>query len=755
MNRSSRRPPYGALAILLGITAGTSAWCASPESKPFTAQDRNYWAFQPVRRAAPPQVRNGAWVRNPIDAFILQRLEGEGIAPGPHADKVTLLRRVSFDLTGLPPTPEDVQNFLADQSPNAYERVVDRLLASPHYGERWGRHWLDVARYAESDGFRADEPRLNVWRYRDYVVRSFNEDKGYDRFIREQIAGDELWPNDPEARTATAFSRHYPEEWNARDLEQRRQEALQDITDAVGSAFLGLTVGCAKCHDHKFDPILQKDYYRLQAFFAHTSNDDRIPLWSPERIAEEKRKSQDWDDATRDIRKEIEALMEEGRQTVIRGEFFKFPDLVKAAVAKPANERTPFEQQLVHRAEIISKPSDFLALLRLKPDQKKRLDALQKQLAGFDHLYHSEPPISSGMRDLGPVAPPTHILSVGNYAKPLEEVAPGFLSILDPAPAKIVPQAGAASTGRRTVLANWLADPANPLTPRVMVNRLWHYHFGMGIVPTPGDFGRMGQRRSHPELLDWLAAEFVSSGWSTKHMHRLIVTSSTYRQSSQYRKDASTADSANRLLWRYPPQRLEAEAIRDSALAVSGLLNASVGGPSVHPALPAGMPPPAGGWKLSSDPADHHRRSLYISVRRTASYPMMNAFDLPDSHESCARRANTTTAPQALTLLNSDQSVEWAQALAGRVLERAGDDTSAQLNEAFRLAYSRAPDAVEKDRVLTFFDNQKRLIAERLAKGEPVARPKAGADKLEPPAAAALVDLCLALLNSNEFVYRF
>jgi len=741
--------------LFLALLGALPAWSASPSSKAFTPQDRSYWAFQAVRRPPLPEVRNRGWVRNPIDAFILRRLEAEGIVPGPQADKITLLRRVSFDLTGLPPAPEEVQAFLSDTTPTAYERVVDRLLSSPHYGERWGRHWLDVARYAESDGFRADEPRPNVWRYRDYVVQSFNEDKGYDRFMREQIAGDELWPNDPQARTATAFSRHYPEEWNARDLEQRRQEALQDITDAVGSAFLGLTVGCAKCHDHKFDPILHKDYYRLQAFFAHTTNDDRIPIWTESRIAEERQKSQEWEAATREIRKEIDALMEEGRQEVIRGEFFKFPDGVKAAVAKPASERTPFEQQLAHRAEIISKPSDFLALLRLKPDKKKRLEALQKQLASFDNLYHTEIPISVGMRDLGPVAPPTHVLAVSNYARPLEEVEPGFLSILDPAAAKIVPPADSASTGRRTALANWLADPANPLTPRVMVNRIWHYHFGTGIVATPGDFGRMGQRRTHPELLDWLAAEFVQNGWSVKRMHRLIVTSSTYRQSSLSRDDAFTADPANRLFWRFPPQRLEAEAIRDSALAVSGLLNAAIGGPSVYPALPPGMPPPAGGWKVSTNAADHHRRSLYVSVRRTASYPLMNAFDVPDSHESCARRAHTTTAPQALTLLNSDQSLEWAQAFAGRVIRRAGEDRGAQIHEAFRLAFSRPPDATEKDDTLTFLNHQERLIIERLTRGEPVAHPTPDAGKLNAPAAAALVDLCLALLNSNEFVYRY
>ncbi|MEX2263857.1 MAG: DUF1549 and DUF1553 domain-containing protein [Bryobacteraceae bacterium] len=740
---------------LLVLGASASSWAASDPEKPFTKQDREYWAFQKVLRPEVPQVRRRSWVRNPIDAFILSRLEEKGIEPGPEADKITLIRRVSFDLIGLPPTPEEVQAFLSDRSALSYERVVDHLLASPHYGERWARHWLDVARYAESDGFRADEPRPNIWRYRDYVVRSFNEDKGYDRFMREQIAGDELWPEDAQARVATAFSRHYPDEWNARDLMQRRQQILQDITDAVGSAFLGLTIGCAKCHDHKFDPILQRDYYRLQAFFAHTANDDRISLWPESRLAEESRKSEAWEAATREIHQEIEALLKEGSQAVIQGEFFKFPDLIKNAVPKAPEQRTPYEQQMAHRAKVITEPTKFLAILRLKPDKKKRLEELQTKLAEFNHLYHHEQPIGAGMRDLGRVAPPTHVLAAGNYQVPIAEVEPGFLSILDPTPARIALPDKVESTGRRTALANWLADPNNPLTPRVMVNRLWHYHFGAGIVATPGDFGRMGQRRTHPELLDWLADEFVSNGWSLKHMHRLMVTSNAYRQSSSYRENASRLDSMNRLLWRFPPHRLEAEAIRDSALLVSGLLNPAVGGASVYPELPLGMPPPAGGWTVSRNPADQHRRSLYISVRRTASYPLMSAFDMPDTHESCARRTQTTTAPQALALLNDNQSIEWAQALAGRAIQRAGGDPAAQATEAFRLAYSRPPDAWEKDRVLTFLSRQRTLIAERQARGEPLAHPTPDGGKLDARAAAALVDLCLALLNSNEFVYRF
>jgi hypothetical protein len=736
----------------------TVSLCAASESTPakkFTDKDRHYWALQPVRSVSVPVIKHLSWVRNPIDAFILQKLEEKGIEPGAPADKVTLIRRLTFDLTGLPPTAEDVEAFVADQSADAYKKVVDRLLASPHYGERWARHWLDAARYAESDGFRADEYRPNVWRYRDYVIESLNQDKPYNLFVQEQIAGDEMWPDNPKARVATAFSRHYPDEWNARDLMQRRQETLQDITDTVGAAFLGLTFACAKCHDHKFDPILHRDYYRLQAFFAHTANDDAISMWSQAQREAERKKSAEWEQATRAIRDEIETLLDGARRSLTESEFFKFPESIKLAVAKDADKRTPYELQMAHRARVISHPSMFLSMPRLKGEDKKRYDELRAELAKFDHLYHSAEPLGSGMRDLGPKAPPTHVLAVGNYARHLEEVDPGFLTILDPEPAKIVMPPELQSTGRRTALAKWLTDPANPLTARVMVNRLWHHHFGVGIVATPGDFGRMGQKPTHPELLDWLSSEFVRSGWSLKHMHRMMVTSNAYRQSSIHRDAASKADPLNRLLWRFRPQRLEAEAIRDSALLVSGLLNPAVGGESVAPPLPFGMPPPAGGWTVSKDPDDQHRRSIYISVRRTAAYPMLSAFDMPESLESCSRRAQTTTAPQALTMLNSQESLEWAQALAGRVLERAGADPSRQATEAFRLAYSRTPDSWEKDRILTFFSEHRKLLEERAAKGETLAAPTRTVSGVGAIDGAVLVDLCSTLLNSNEFVYRF
>ncbi len=743
-----------ALAAAMGVFAPLTTWAAATVKDRFTPQQRKYWAFQKVVRPPAPAVKHARWVRNPIDAFLLAKLEAKGIAPGPEADKVTLLRRVSFDLIGLPPTPEETQAFLADRSPKAYEKVVDRLLASPHYGERWARHWLDLARYAESEGFKADEPRPNVWRYRDYVIQSFNSDKPYDRFVKEQIAGDELWPSDPEARIATAFNRHYPDESNARNLMQRRAEILSDITDVVGSTFLGLTYGCAKCHDHKFDPILQADYYRLQAFFANTAAADDLVLMPKDQLSGYQAKLAVWQDQTKPLRDEMHALVEPARKKIVDDLFEKYPPEIQAAIRKPDAERTPFEWQMYYKAKPYLNPSDEEVAEGLRGEKKARYASLQKELQKFESLYPGDLPLGSGMVDINRTAPPTHILSVGAYDRPLDEVQPGFLTILDPNPAKIVPPEGLNSTGRRTALANWIASPDNPLTARVMVNRLWHYHFGQGIVANPSDFGLMGMGPSHPELLDWLASEFVREGWSLKKMHRLMVTSAAYRQSSAYREEAAKLDPANKLLWRFPRQRLEGEVIRDSALYVAGLLNLKVGGPSVFPALPAGM---GNGrylrWK-TSPPEEQNRRSVYIFVKRNLRYPMLEVMDMPDTHESCARREITISAPQALTLMNSEVVLEWAQGFAGRVLQSAGPGVNAQIDQAYRYAFQRPPKAKEKDLALTFFGRQESILAERIAAGAKLALPSYVPDGVEPAHAAALVDFCHMLLNSNEFAYR-
>ncbi len=731
-------------SVLLALSCTALLWAADT----FTQRQREFWSFQKVKEQAPPAVQNVAWVRSPIDRFILAKLEAKNIPPAAPADKVTLLRRASFDLIGLPPTPQEVDAFLADKSPDAFEKVVDRLLASPQYGERWGRHWLDLARYAESEGFKADETRPNAWRYRDYVIQSFNQDKPYDRFVQEQLAGDELWPNDPQARIATGFNRHYPDESNARNLFQRRQEILDDITDATGAVFMGLTYGCARCHNHKFDPILQADYYRLQAFFANTAADDHISMLPPAELAAYREKRAKWEVETAEVRGRIAALLDPVKKKVVDEYFEKYPPEIQAMILKPAAQRNPYEWQMFAKAKPYLEMSDEDAVKQLRGAPKAEYEKLRAELAKFDGIKPEELGEGIGMADLGAAAPATHVLSVGNYDRPKEEVQPGFLTLLDPGPAKIVPPPGVNSTGRRTALAKWLTDPANPLTARVMVNRIWHYHFGRGIAGTPSDFGVMGERPTHPELLDYLASEFVRGGWSIKKMHRLIMTSAVYRESSDFNKEAAEIDSGNRLLWAFPRQRLEGEVIRDASLAVAGLLNLKTGGPSVFPELPEGMGASRGGWKTSTGD-DRNRRSVYIFVRRNTRYPMLEAFDMPDTHESCSRRNVTTTAPQALTMLNDHVALEWAQSFAARALQEKDP-----LDRAFRLAYSRPPDGWEKDTVSTFLHKQQEVIHARAAKGEKLALPASLPNGLEPEYAAAFVDFCQMLLNSNEFVYR-
>jgi len=384
---------FGTLAVLSFLAVGHAIAAPATIGKDaFTPQQRKYWALQPVRRADPPQVKNSGWVKNPVDAFVLAKLEAKNIQPNPAADRVTLLRRVSFDLVGLPPTPEEIDAFVNDKSPNAWEKVVDRLLASPHYGERWGRHWLDLARFAESEGFKSDETRPNAWRYRDYVIQSFNSNKPYDRFVQEQIAGDELWPNDPQARVATAFNRHYPDESNARNLMQRRQEILNDITDTTGATFLAMTYGCARCHTHKFDHILHTDYYRLQAFFANTAADDHIPLISPKEIDAYKAKLALWEEKTKDVRSQIDAMLAPVKAKQYKEVFDKYPDEIQAAITKPPAERNPFEWQMYYKAKPYLEFDDESSLKLLKGEEKKKYLDLKAELDKFKEFYPGELP---------------------------------------------------------------------------------------------------------------------------------------------------------------------------------------------------------------------------------------------------------------------------------------------------------------------------------------------------------------------------
>jgi hypothetical protein len=725
---------------------------AAELSKPFTAQQRRWWAFQKVVKPAVPTPSAKGWVANDIDAFVLAKLEEKKLTPAPAADKVTLIRRATLDLTGLLPTPEEVQTFLSDSSPDAFAKVVDRLLASPRYGERWARHWLDLARYADSEGFKSDETRPNIWRYRDYVIDSFNQDKPYDRFMKEQIAGDELYPDDPAALIATGFNRHFPDESNARNLMQRRQELLNDITDTVSATFLGMTYGCARCHDHKFDPILHKDYYRLQAFFANTRIEDSASLEPAARRRELAEKRAVWEEKTKDIRAEMDKIVEPALAKLFKENFDKFPPEIQDSVRTPPDQRTPIQWQMYYKSkpQLDHSPEDVAK--KLKGAERKRWAELNAELAKFNDIKPPESPVAQAMIDNGKDAPKTHVLAVGVYDALKEEVQPGFLSILDPSDAKIAPPKGFSSSGRRSALANWLADPQNPLYTRVMANRIWHYHFGQGIVGSPSDFGVMGERPANKDLLEYLTASFVENGWSIKKMHRLIMLSNTYQQSSQFNEEAAKVDPEDKLVWRYNRHRLEGEVIRDAMLQASGRLNLKMGGRGVFPPLPEGVDP-RGGWSRNEDAAETQRRSVYTFVRRNTRYPMFEVFDMPDTHESCPRRSTTTTAPQALELLNSDLVLDWSRSLAGKVLNDGGLTPEAQVDRAYRLAFSRTPSESERKTALEFLSRQSTILADRMASDNRTPLPDNLPEGVEKVRAAALVDLCHALLNSNEFVY--
>lgn len=720
-------------SILLGIVGVLPA---ADKSKRVSDELRP-WAFRAPETPAIPGVKQAGWVRNPIDAFILVRLEAAGLRPSSEADRRTLIRRLSFDLIGLPPTPAEVEAFVNDSASDAYERLVDRLLASPRYGERWALYWLDLVRYAESDGFKADDKRPYAWRYRDYVIQAFNEDKPYDRFLREQIAGDELYPDDPQAVVATGYHRHVPFEYNAVNLEQRRQETLNDMTDTTGMVFLGLTMGCARCHDHKFDPISQEDYYRLQAFFAGFR-----PVEKPLARAEDMERYRDelrrWEEKTAPLRQEMSQLEEPERDKMMRRKMSRFPKEYQDVYLMPVEKRTPLQQQL---ADLVAKqvevgPGEIAK--SMKGPNQQRWQELNKQMESFERLKPPAPPAAMVLSEVGPQAPPTHLLKRGDWNKPEREIVPGYLSAIHDTVAEVPPPSVTAqTTGRRSVLANWLTEPTHPLTARVMVNRLWQHHFSLGIVGTPSDFGAQGEAPTHPELLDWLAMEFIQRGWSLKAMHRLMVTSSTYRQATGANEAGLKADGDNKLLWRMNRRRLEGETLRDALLAVSGRLNLREGGPSVYPELPTELNIGKGNWPVTPG-GEADRRSVYVFVKRNLRYPFFATFDAPDSNESCARRHNTTTAPQALTLLNSETMLKLAQSFAERVLREAGDAPGVVIDRAFHLALGRAPTNREAATMHDFLTRETALL-----------QPQQGEKALR----GAVTDLCHALINLNEFLY--
>ncbi|HWB09940.1 MAG TPA: DUF1553 domain-containing protein [Pirellulales bacterium] len=734
-----------AAALLTCSPAVANEKAVSPHSASHAPAFHNGdWPFRPPQRPTPPDVADASSVINPIDNFILARLEGAGLRPSPLADKLTLLRRVSFDLVGLPPTVEQQAAFLADDRPDAYERLVDRLLASPSYGERAAQFWLDLVRYAETDGFKADDLRPNAHKYRNFVIRALNDDLPYDRFLAWQLAGDELDPQNPAALAATGYVRLYPDEYNAANLEQRRQEILDDITATTSLAFLGLTMGCAQCHDHKFDDIAQADYFRLQAFFTPVVARDDVPDASPEEILEYRRRLADWEAATAEVRAEIDRLLEPKRQQQREYGLGKFRQEIRDAVAVPAGERSAYQEQIARMALKQAEPKDKDLVAKLSAEEKQRYEELQAKLKEFDPVRPSPLPTLMAAGDVGRTAPVTWLLAGGDWHKPADEVIPGFPAFLGEASAEVgSPTTGSESTGRRSALARWLARADHPLTSRVIVNRLWQQHFGVGIVATANDFGAQGELPTHPELLDWLAVELVDRGWSLKHLHRLMVTSATYRQTS--RVDLSPAEAAaakerdpqNRLLWHARRRRLEGEAIRDAMLAVSGELNPAMYGPSVRPELPAGMSR-SSAWPPDERPADRQRRSVYVLAKRNLHYPLFEAFDQPDMHHSCPRRAETTTAPQSLVLLNGELAIAEARRWADRLLSARHHDLLAVISGAYREAFARAAGDDEIEAATQFIHQQIRTSGE--------STPEAAT-------AAAVADFCHALLNANEFLY--
>jgi hypothetical protein len=719
------RPSWWSTVLILGLAPFAAADDARLPDKPITAEERDHWAFRPPRRPEPPVVKARGWGRNPIDAFIAVGLEANGLKPSAEADRATWLRRVTFDLTGLPPSPVAIEDFLHDRAADACEKVADRLLASPQYGVRWAQHWLDLARYADTDGFEFDQARPNAWRYRDWVVDALNHDLPYDRFVQLQLAGDEIAPEDPAAFIATGFNRCYPDMVDLNDQGLRRQHALDDITETTGLVFLGLTIGCARCHDHKFDPIRQADFYRLQAFFTPARFRDDYPLASTARRKAHERAVAAWREEVAKVQAAILRLERPIRDKVAPGLPMGALDDAVAAYNKPEGDRNAAEVAMVY--EILSRdgrirPKDWPDLLG-GPALRRRLELLDR----LDRVKKVAPPAlptARGIDEAGRLAPPSYFLRRGEYTARGPAVEPAFPAVLGPAAPAIAP--AAETTGRRRALAGWLTRPDHPLTARVMVNRLWQGHFGRGLVATPSDFGRMGEEPSHPELLDWLASELVERGWSLKALHRLIVTSATYRQSSRPSPTPAT-DSENRLLARQNRRRLDGESIRDALLAVSGRLNPSLGGPAVFPPLPAELTQLSSKgaiWPASAKAEDQDRRSLYVFVRRNLRYPFFEAFDRPDTNASCPKRPVTTIAPQALSLLNSPLAAGSARALAARAGREAGAGTDARIGRAYLLALGRSPDTTEAA-----------LARDFLASG------------------GAFADFCLALLNLNEFVY--
>jgi hypothetical protein len=736
------------------IDQGAKAPANEAEQKPGS---KSHWSFIPPRRAEPPAVKNKNWVRNPIDAFVLARLEKMGLAPAPEADKITLIRRLHLDLIGLPPSPKEVDDFLADTRPDAYERVVDRLLASPHYGERMARLWLDVARYADSNGFNIDAPRV-LWPWRDWVIDAFNRDLPFDQFTIEQLAGDLLPNATREQKIATGFHRNtLLNQEGGIDLEQFRNEYVVDRVNTTGSAWLGLTVGCAQCHDHKFDPITQQEYYQLFAFF---NSSDELALELP--TSDDLRRRREYQAKLAELEKQrdlLDGTTEAGfiawEDNLTTEAKLALPEEIKAIMIVARQSREPPQTKRLRDYYRSVEQVRFAVgtITGTTPiQQASQVSALQERQAVARKITQHEksaPKINSTLVMQERKTPRmSHVHLGGDFLRKGRIVTPGV-------PAVLPPLRGEPKGPTRLDFARWLIDPAHPLTSRVAVNRYWQHFFGLGLVETENDFGTQGTPPTHPELLDWLACEFVAERWSVKSLHRLIVTSAAYRQASRHRPEQLEVDARNRLLARQNRLRLDAEIIRDSALTASGLLSRTIGGPGVFPPQPEGVyafTQLKREWKTSTG-ADRYRRGMYTFFWRSAPHPGLTVFDAPESTTTCTRRNRSNTPLQALTLLNDEGFLECAQALARRVLSEPSGSDAERIRHAFRLALARSPSERESTRLARLLERQRASFAQSPDDAKKLTPAKLPPG-IEAKEYAAWTMLARVLLNLDEFITR-
>ncbi|MFN3191565.1 MAG: PSD1 and planctomycete cytochrome C domain-containing protein [Aureliella sp.] len=705
--------PASTIADFESWFAGGAVWPDGSEplraASVISAEDRRWWAFQPLSDAEPPALQND-WCQNEIDQFVSARMQSGQVTPAPEASPETLIRRVYFDLLGLPPTPEEVAAFTEDQSSDAWPKLVDRLLDDPRYGEHWARFWLDLVRYAESDGWNQDAYRPHIYRYRDYVVNAFNSDKPYPDFVLEQLAGDEQREDSPEDLIATGFLRLGIYEYNQRDARGHWNDIMNEMTDVVGDVFLGMSMACARCHDHKFDPILQDDYFKLRAYLEPISwRDDLVAATEAEKLDYEA-KLADWAEASKEVQLKIDALLEPYYKRKWESTVDKFPLDIQACFHMPVAERTSWQHQMAYLVSRQFMEEAGGPLKNMTKEDKATHEELKKELANFDHLKPKPLPPIMAATDFSGLAAPTIVQDDPKR----RSVPPGSPEVIN---LKASPPTSheSDSSGRRTALAQWIGSKDNSLTSRVIVNRVWQRHFGKGLVETTSDFGTQGSPCSHPRLLDWLTREFIQDGWSFKSLHRRILLSSTWRQSSIH-PDASRqqeVDPAELLLWRAPVQRLQAEQIRDAMLHVSGELDLVQGGPSVD--------------------EKSHRRSLYVKSFRNKNDSFLAGFDMANGLKSVPVRDNTTTPIQALLLINGDYALERAQALAKRVSE-SSDNPEKLIQRCFELVWNRLPTAEEYQQAEAFLEIQ------------------SGEDR-SLPNQDRITDFCHVLLNSNQFLY--